>query len=240
MPENDPIRSIRLAPEVIADLTDLISSREELAAVVTAAESVPPAGSVLGFASRVAKSSDIDATVTLNVLRTLVNIRRMQRARDVDTARMVEILTASLQRYAPADWQSKHVEGWKETCPKIVDALGSIDQDHPLHVSEKAETLAYSHQNIVASQRIMTDVRPVFDKDANTIRETIVLHTLLVEYYDGISSASRIALTLDSGDIRELRGLCERAERKAHTVLDALQDFNPIELPEDVQGRNEP
>ncbi len=240
MPENDPIRPIRLGTEVIADLTDLISSREQLGAVVTAAASIPPAGSVLGFASRVAKSSDVDATVALNVLRTLVNIRRMQRVREVDTARMVEILTASLERHAPNEWHSEYDDAWKEACPKIVDAIESIDQDHPLHVSEKAETLAYSYQNIVSSQRIMTDVRPVFDKEANTIQEMIILHTLLVEYYDGISPPSRIALTLDSGDIAELRRLCERAERKAHTMRDTLKNFNPVELPEDIQGRDEP
>jgi len=240
MPDNDPIRPIHLKSEVIADLADLISSREQVDAVVTEAKSVPPAGSLLGFASRVARNSDVDPTVALNVLNTLVNIRRMQRARKVDTARMVEILTVSLERHAPKEWHRKHGEAWKEVCPKIVEAIESIDQDHPLHVSEKAETLAYSYQNIVSSQRIMTDVRPIFDKDANTVKETIILHSLLVEYYDGISPPSRIALTLDSGDIAELRRLCERAERKAHTILDTLEDFNPLELPEGIQGRDEP
>jgi hypothetical protein len=238
MPEESFIRPIMLPPEVVADLTALIRYRDQVSTILEAAREIPPAASIRGFTWRVAQKGEVDASVALDVLHTLVNIRRMQRAREVDAARMVGILTASLEKYTPDEWQTEYLTKWQAASEDIVRAVESIDEDHPLFVSEKAETLAYSHQNILSSQRIITDVRPVFDKEGAKIQETIVLHTLFVEYFDGVSSPKRIALTLDSADIAELRRLCERAQGKAKATLDALRSLNPVELPEELHERS--
>lgn len=232
MSNDDSIRAVRLSDGIVSDLIDLLRNRDQIAPIIGAAAKVSPASSVDAFSSRVAEELELGVAVVREVLNTLVNIRRLQRAREAEASRMVESLTASLERYAGERWNAEYSKQWKETTQVIVEAIDSIHEEHPLLVSEKAETLAYSHQNIVTSQRIITDIRPVFDTTGTEIKETLVLHTLLIEYYDAISPPRRIALALDSADVAALRKSCERAEGKAKAALEALKSLNPVELPE--------
>ena len=149
---------------------------------------------------------------------------------------MIAILTASLERYATDEWREKHLGHWRGSTEVIAEAITGISEDHPLLVSEKAETLAYSHQNILTSQRIITEVRPVFDTAGESIKEALILHTLLIEYYDGISGPKRISFTLDSADVAALRKGCQRAEGKTKSLKQGLKSLNPIELPEDIEN----
>jgi hypothetical protein len=235
MPKDEVVRPIRLPEQIVSDLTDLVKNRDHIANIVGAAESVSPASSIRAFTSRVAENVDVEPSVVFDVLHTLVNIRRMQRAKSVEAERMIEILTVSLQRDASERWKEEYFQEWRDSCEAIVGAIEKIHEDHPLFVSEKAESLAYSHQNILTSQRIITDIRPVFDTAGAEIKETLILHTLLIEYYDGISAPKRIAFTLDLADIAELRKACQRAEGKAKSALHALDSLNPIELPEKLE-----
>jgi hypothetical protein len=237
MSDDQSVVPIRLSEDMVTDLTDLVVNCGSIGEIIEAAAQVLPAPSIRAFASRVAKrTTGIEAGVVFHVLFTLVNVRRMQRARDVDSARMIVILTASLERYAPRKWRKLYLDKWKDACQTITQAVEAIRDDHPLFVSEKAETLAFSDQNILTSQRIITELRPVFDTDGDNIKETLILHTLLIEYYDGISSPRRIAFTLDSADVQALRQSCDRAERKTETSLKAVSSLNPIQLPEDPES----
>jgi len=238
MPNNEPVVPIELPKQIVSDLTDLVSNRDQIHTIIAAAKTAAPASSIRAFASRVAETVDIQPTVVHDVLWTLVNIRRMQRAREVEAARMIAILTASLERHATDRWKTEYLDAWQQSTETIVAAINSIHDEHPLFISEKAETLAYSHGNILTSQRIITDIRPVFDTMGQKIKETLILHTLLIEYYDAISPPKRISLALDAADIAALRKACERAEGKAKCALEALHALNPIELPE-MDGNSE-
>ncbi|NQT36685.1 MAG: hypothetical protein HQ581_04300 [Planctomycetes bacterium] len=232
MPNDEPIVPMRLSKEVVSDLTDLIKNCDHVSNIVSAMDGVLPASSIRAFVSRLTQKVEADFAIVLDVVHTLVNIRRMQRERDVDPRRMIEILTASLERYAPDEWKKEYMELWQATADATTEAILSIGDDHALFVSGKAETLAYSHQNVLTSQRIITDIRPVFDTAGEKIKETLILHTLLVEYYDSISSPKRISFTLDSADVAALRKNCQRAEGKAVATEQALESLNPVQLPE--------
>ena len=235
MSDENPVVPIRLGREIVSDLTLLIQHRDQIDRIVDAAKDVPPASSIRAFSSRVAKRIDdakVDTGVVLDVLQTLVNIPRMARRLGVERGRMIGVLTASLSRYSDEKWKERHLDGWESTSSIVASAIKSIHEGHPLFISAKAETLAYSHQNILTSQRIITDVRPVFDRDGAKIEETLILHNLLVEYSDGISPPKRVCFTLDSDDVTALRKSCERAEGKARSTREALKGLNPIDLSE--------
>ena len=69
----------------------------------------------------------------------------------------------------------------------------------------------------------MTDIRPVFNAAGDKILHTVVTHSLLVDYIDG-NQFAKIELGLDGADLTELRKVLERAEQKALTLREALNE----------------
>jgi hypothetical protein len=74
-------------------------------------------------------------------------------------------------------------------------------------------------------------MRPVFDDAGESIKQTIVTHTILIDYSDG-GDNRQLQVAMDASDIAELRRLCERAEVKAASLRSVLKDMPwPVSIP---------
>jgi hypothetical protein len=104
---------------------------------------------------------------------------------------------------------------------KILKALARYAQDTPIHISAKAQRLAYYHENIYRDSDIITDVRPIFDSAGGNVLEMIISHSLVVTYSSS-NRTERIHLEMDAGDVLKLRKACDRAILKANTLKQAL------------------
>ena len=139
-----------------------------------------------------------------------------------------------LETGAPEDWKAKHLGAWKKCSGQLGDLLEAFDDDHPLLIALKAQELAYTHQNILVSSKLVTDIRPVFSSSGEELRELVVTHTLFIRYSDANQMPCIASFTVDSADVADLLSECQRAATKTKTVRDALHKFNPIVLPEQM------
>lgn len=98
----------------------------------------------------------------------------------------------------------------------------SILNVRQVYASVKGLNLLGESDRLYIRSKIVTDVRPVFDEDlGNPIAAAVVLHTLKLSVRkNGVNE--NIYVTLDSMDLLDLKGLVERAIKKAEVINKAF------------------
>jgi hypothetical protein len=216
----DPLVSF-LTKSVMDDLAHLAKNRPYLPTVAEDISTVTPGVGLLDAARIIAEKTANSPDDMHRTLWTIWNLHHLADSVRIPPADLPEALVVALEKYAPATWKDENLEEWREAAPEVAAFLRQLTPEHPLIVGRKAEQLAYLHQNLLFSAKLVTDVRPVFDAPAQRILEALVLHTLFLEYHDG-EQHRRIAVALDADDVAQLRRLCDRAELKAATLKAAM------------------
>jgi hypothetical protein len=224
-----PLRN--LPQRAYDDIIDLIYNRTVILAIVTKSASLPPAGSMIHFSSLIGAQLGLDPTVVSVVTNALWNIKNLQSTLELDGKKTLNALAKALKIRARR-FQETHLADWDETVPILAEALDSLNDDHPLLISAKAGVLAYTHERLVMSSRLLTDARPVFNTAGDQVVEVVITHTLAVRFSDGSTDSKLLTFAMDQEDVVSLRKECERAEHKARVVSAALKDLNPVILPE--------
>ena len=94
--------------------------------------------------------------------------------------------------------------------------------EHPrIWAIAKTLDLSYDYANLLQDARILTDVRPVFDRDATAIEAAVVSFTLRLRY-DGLDGNHSLSIALNQEDVRALGAECERATKKAGVAADLM------------------
>jgi len=92
----------------------------------------------------------------------------------------------------------------------------------PLALSAKALDLLTDAQNLFFSAKMLSDIRPVFSEDGTVAEATVLVHHLLIHYRNG-NDHKDFFVTLDNNDLKQLRGVLDRAERKEATLKPLLR-----------------
>ena len=208
---------------IMQDLEALLLVADRLSEIVDTAAQAGPAASLTGLAKRVAVKMELNPLDIRDALNAIWNIKRYQRARGVEGDELID----QLNKLSGKDSEGR----WDDIKEPVLNVLDDVREDHPIFVSIKAHLLAYEHQNLVLSTRLVTDIRPVFDTLGENIFECVVIHTLNVKHTDGLRD-SLTSFAMDSQDVDDLRNACERAKRKMEVVQEKMADFNPVILPE--------
>lgn len=95
-------------------------------------------------------------------------------------------------------------------------------------LTAKAIELAYDCDNLLQRTRILTDVRPLFSEDAQSIDGAVVAHTLRLRY-DSAGTDYELSVALDSSDLHKLIEDCQRALQKEQTAQERL--CTPAQVP---------
>ncbi|MCL5097631.1 MAG: hypothetical protein M1608_08905 [Candidatus Omnitrophica bacterium] len=86
-----------------------------------------------------------------------------------------------------------------------------------LGVTSKTFDVMTERERILCESRILTDIRPVFGKPSDRPTAAIIVHNLKIIYHqDGEHHEFYVAL--DGEDIRTLKGVLERAEKKEQSL----------------------
>ncbi len=86
-----------------------------------------------------------------------------------------------------------------------------------LSITLKAMGVMVDQDRIFYNARILTDVRPVFDEKGETVDAAVIVHNLRIHYgQDG--DHKDFYVSLDTGDIAELREVLDRADTKAKSL----------------------
>jgi hypothetical protein len=215
-----------MTKHVLEDLAHLAKNQKDLSVVAARISDFPPSVGFYDAARIIARKSGVAFDDVHRIFWTISNLGRLSDSLSIAPETLPNLITELLEKSAPKDWRQENIDAWKATAPVVAGFLRQLTPAHPLVVGRKAEQLAYLHQNTLASSRLISDLRPVFDDTGKNILESLIIHTLFIEYSDGGESTKRIALALDMDDVARLRRLCERAETKAATLKAAVASAN--------------
>jgi len=127
-----------------------------------------------------------------------------------------------IERLAEDIANSDNLELTQNGTARLATALKRILGAPAVAGLARAFDVSQEHERVVHSQRILTDLRPVFADPATEPLGVVVTHMLRIEaVVDGRVVATTFAL--DSADLQQLRELLDRANAKEST-LDGLME----------------
>ncbi len=163
---------------------------------------------------------EADIRRILDALGSLSTIFKRVRAEPVQ---FVDLVIETIERNALPDWKTKYLSTWIDHKDLVADVITNIGNQDAMLTARKTRELIFSYQNIFTDARIVTELRPVFNKEGDKIVHGVVLHSLMLEYSDSKGGNTRLQLGLDAADVVLLKRLCERAEIKSETIKESLK-----------------
>ena len=125
------------------------------------------------------------------------------------------------------------LKNWHQSRPHLAELL----KLESVQIATKALDISYEYANVLQYSRIMTDVRPIFNEDADEIRGAVVSFTLRMNYYNAGEGKS-LSIALDAADLRILSYQCNRALQKAETAKKRLS-AKSLGIPSTIAGEDE-
>lgn len=105
---------------------------------------------------------------------------------------------------------------------RFKDRLQNLLAIDSFSIASKALSLRREYDHIFCSGRILTDARPVYGPDVSVApRAAIIVHTLRLAYHK-TDDLEEFYLSFDDEDLKELKDLLDRAERKSKSLGAAL------------------
>jgi len=95
-----------------------------------------------------------------------------------------------------------------------------FSSDHVLELTTKSNAVMTDYDNLFYSAKIMTDARPVFNDDASKLEGMGIVHVLRI-HFEHNQKHEDFFIALDSIDLKKLRAVIDRAEKKSQ-VLQAM------------------
>ncbi|HWL08245.1 MAG TPA: hypothetical protein VNQ76_07570 [Planctomicrobium sp.] len=222
---------IRLHPKQIADLAEIRdTSPETLLAIrdhLLAARPAPMRPSELKL--RIVEVLGEDNSEAANrIIRPLLGLQAVIRQQQLEPHGVIKAIRVALQS-VEAPWKAEELDRWDN----VESAFKQLLTAPIVRVVSSALDLMYEHENLLQSIRVITDIRPVFAKDAESIEGSVVTHTLRIRY-DSREGDHSISIAMDEADIRELERQCKRALLKAQTAYDLMT--TKAEIPTIISG----
>lgn len=100
-----------------------------------------------------------------------------------------------------------------------------ISFDSTIGMTSKAIDVMTQHQNVYCNSetKIITDIRPVFSGDPEaTPPAAVVIHNLKIAFHKPSGDTAAEFVALDAIDLRQLKALIERAEKKEKSLQSYL------------------
>jgi len=166
------------------------------------------------------------------IMRPLLALQAIIRQRRLSADEAIEAVRLALQSANPP-WEAAQVERWRQAEPNFKQLL-TVPAVRLVSITLD---LMYEHENLLQSARVVTDIRPVFSDDANSIEGSVVSHTLRLRY-DSTEGDHSISIAMDEADIRELERQCKRALLKARTAAALMRGKAEIQTVISGDGGN--
>jgi hypothetical protein len=92
----------------------------------------------------------------------------------------------------------------------------------------KATETAVDRDKILMDTKIITDIRPIFDRDS--ISGLVVIHTLKIEYRDERGKSNEIYFALDRDDLKNLWENISLAESRENSIKTSIAGSKFVDL----------
>lgn len=158
----------------------------------------------------------------------LLGLYAAKRANRFTPQQIVQNLTKDLSQIEESRWTEQQLRDWRQLEP-LLEELFSVGA---VETASKAVDLAYEYANLFHTARVVTDIRPVFDEEANRVTAAVISQTLRL-YFSSEDGDHSLSVALDQQDLERLRDSCERAIRKARTAQNLIA---ACQLPSTIAG----
>jgi hypothetical protein len=163
-----------------------------------------------------------DPEVAGRIVRALLIFESIVRQRGVTSDEILEGVRHGIEA-SEERWNETELERWRALEPIVRDLL----KMPAIRLVSNSLNLSYEYQNILEATRIITDIRPVFNVEANGIEGAVISHTLRIRY-DNTEGNHSLSIAMDINDIRKLEAQCQRALKKAETAQALMRDRTHI------------
>ena len=210
------------------------ASLEDLAAIHNALQAERPTLDVDALARSVAQRASLDQQATTSILGVLWRLAFVQRHLNLDTNAFLAALSESLRTPLPNQWSDEDAEAWEARRQQVAALL---TPEGPISSGAKAAELLLEQQLVFCTARTITDLRPVFDEQAQRLQGFLPCHTLAITCHEG-GETRHLYIALDGNDIAALRRQLERAEQKERLIRRSLAEagFSLIETGDEADA----
>lgn len=205
---------LRVPSSQVPALARLVGlNAEEHRSLLAALTAAPASASLASLAMCVAGATDLDGddvdaiTRLLAMLYTLRDRGRTPRDEFLSDVELAAKETGESSLISPS-------VDWGDARKRIGDLLDV----QPLALTAKSFDVLSEHERMFCDARILTDIRPVFAVDVDHEPDALVLvHELRLSYHQA-GEMKAVYIAMDSGDLRELYEVLERAFKKERSI----------------------
>lgn len=211
---------VRIPETYVGSLGKIIvlpdNSRKEL---LSALSELPPTLDARGITSRVTASvKSLSEDAVRAIVRLLISLYSVRVYSESPVDEFVEDLCTGMEqsRHKELRLSKEQRDPFKAFMTKLLSAEG-------FNIASKAVYLQHEHEHILCNARILTDVRPVYGPNPeDPPLATVISHTLKVSYHEA-GDLKEFYVAINASDINDLRGLLDRAEKKANSLRAVLK-----------------
>lgn len=204
-----------------AKIRDL--DRESAHELIAALQKVPSTINVDSLSSAVAAMVDTIAVSDVEeIVPATLSLHSLKESLQLSVPEVAEGLALGME-----ELPFERLRSSPEQRDALRDRLAELLNTGSLGVIARAGRLSLENERSLTETRIVTDIRPIFERETPQARPTgaVIIHTLKISYRAD-NDSKEFFVTLDANDVRELSEQLERADLKAGSlkaVLDAAQ-----------------
>ncbi len=187
---------------------------EDFDSIVSGLKSAKPSISSAALIRHIASAaSRVPLPLVSSIIEEIVTLEYLKN----QTEMSLEVFSAAVSRsaLAAASEQFRFDSRDSEVLESRLTTI--LKSDHILDLKTKAISVFTDHDNVFLKAKIITDARPVFNDDGSEIEAFAVIHMLRI-HFEHNDNNQNFFTALDVDDLRQLREVIERAERKAETL----------------------
>lgn len=222
---------IQVPPHAWAPLQTLaVAPISQVEQIVTYLEAAAPLADVEDLAEQCALATGTPLDLAQAIVTLVLNFSRL--ARDDESEKSLpDAFNEGIERAEIADWDEQKQRDWNERellLRPLWQGGGTLE------TMSKARELLFDFQCVLRRSAVLSDVRPIYNREATGIDGALILHTLSLDYLEG-DGWRQIHLTLSPTDVETLIEQLQRAQRKQRV---SQQLLSAQDVPELTPRRN--
>ena len=178
----------------------------------------PPTLDLELLTKEVAQATNLSFETVSPVIRLLWQLAVVQRHLGLSTEEFLEGLASSLDAKTSDKWGKEDRQQWEERS-QVLTLL--LSPNSSVFLSAKASDLLLDQQLVFCTSRVITDIRPVLDDQAESFQGFLPFHSLVIKYNEN-DETKEVRITMDLNDLKQLRSQLDRAEKKEFLIREAL------------------
>jgi len=183
---------------------------------------VSPTG-IKELRSCIEKTASITAEEAESLVAALHSLYVFMASAEAQVSEFVPVLVGAMER------TGKKTLAVGDDRTEISEKLTLLLSLKTMERASKIEQLKSDHQAIFYDAKILSDIRPLFDRPEDPPIGAVINHTLKVVFHEG-GEHKELYMALDSQDIEILKKIADRAEKKTASIRTLIKNVSIPDL----------